>query len=1264
MNRTHRPTLCRLAPSLGLLLATAGAHAATTQVTTTVDDGSGTSPGSLSYAIATSNASAGGDPAVIAFQVPAGSHMAAGIALASLSVASDWNFTSAVYFDSSVRATASLGLQALGDIYFSGAQLSGGVRITPFQGSGPGMKSINFDASSSVVGAQGAAGASGGAAILDTSLAGWVVNRGSIKGGDGGQVTTGPGGAGGVGIVAPVDPSGGSTRVLNYGTIQGGAGGAGSIGAQGAAGNALTGSIALENHGLVQSGAAGLSAAAISGNHFSIVNDGTIRAHAGSGGFAAAAIVASGYGSIVNAGTISGVDLGGGNYGTAISFTQSGNVLHIAEGSVIHGNVVSQDRSGTTLEVGGDADSVFDMNSMGALGSAAQYQNIGRLTKYGTGTMTLVGNQTGPVSWSLPAGTVHADSRTLEASSWVLGDAATLVIDQAFDATLATGLSAGGGTIVKQGAGTLTLSAPSNQIAGSLSGLHLLQGGIVLANTSPWNGNIYAYRIWGRSGSSSVFHPGGDGGVGVEASPGTTIVNEGTISGGNGADAYGGYAGGSGAAGTSGSGYRVTNRGVISGGNGGAGSHADGSSYLGSSGTAMTGVTTLINEAGGYIRGGYGVTGYPSAVVVVSSPGGQGIATSYASITNAGQILGGGGGGITGFGASVAGRGGDGIHIHDSTVVNETTGEIAGGNGGNTGAAGGVGLVATGNTRVVNAGRIHGGTDTWGTAPATLQSDAIHFTGRGNTLELHAGSVLTGKVTSAGGDAVILGAAGDTSTSPAGSSDVSVFSGFDSFRKIGGGTWILIGSGRLATTGSVEAGTLLIGDATHTGSVLSGDVRVAGGAALGGTGRIDGTVRLDVGASLLPGLGVGALVVACDLSLLSGAQMVFTQAAAPTVSSNGHAALQVVGRADVQGGVSLDLAAGAYRMGGSYTLLEASQGVTGRFESVTLSPGYSRYVDAVVAYAPSSVSIAFAPTAAAYNDHAASYANTVSAALDSTFQTILGDIDTDPGERREDARSGVWAQGVHNEGTLGGDDQSVHGGAVGGGVAVGEGSVLGIAVAGANTETISNLDRVKAKPLGAFGYGVFNSGAWRLAASVGGGHLKQTTTRRLSDVGLSTSADSTGRFYGAAARLDYRWTPDRFAIAPFVQASYLNSRYGNAGEDGAGMLDLSYGKLSQKLTRYEGGVRVSASFGETASFVPWMQVGAVGWTGDRRAAVDETIGGFTQRVSGTGLPSSATAASAGVNLVSGAWRFGLAYKGTFCDDYHAHGGSATAEYHW
>lgn len=286
----------------------------------------------------------------------------------------------------------------------------------------------------------------------------------------------------------------------------------------------------------------------------------------------------------------------------------------------------------------------------------------------------------------------------------------------------------------------------------------------------------------GGNGGATGSAAGGTGGAsaGTDGSPGDNFYFSSGGGGGGGGGTHGAVVTTS-----------TSNSGIVAGGNGGAG------------GSPMVAVPGAGGGGGG---GGYGVVIDGSGLTYTNNGtvrGGAGGNGGFSVFDNGGY------GGFAGAGVVFTGSGG--------TLVN--AGTIAGGAGGIAGSGvfyglpglGGVGVVGA-NLSITNSGSITGGL----AGDGSMRARAIYFNGGINTLELQAGSVITGAVVGNYNDTLRLGGAGDSTF------DVSAigaqYTGFTTFVKTGTSTWTLTGATLAFTPWSIEQGTLAISSDDNLGN--------------------------------------------------------------------------------------------------------------------------------------------------------------------------------------------------------------------------------------------------------------------------------------------------------------------------------------------------------------------------------------------------------------------------------------------------------------
>jgi autotransporter-associated beta strand protein len=289
---------------------------------------------------------------------------------------------------------------------------------------------------------------------------------------------------------------------------------------------------------------------------------------------------------------------------------------------------------------------------------------------------------------------------------------------------------------------------------------------------------------------------------------------------------------------------------------------------------------------------------------------------------------------------------------------------------------------------------------------ATDTTYAGSIAGSGALVKAGAGVLaLTGTTTHTGGTAVNAGTLQGTAASLQGTianAATVVFdqaadgtfngalSGAGTVRKRGAGTLVVAGPQSYAGPTTVEAGTLQVNGA------LASAVNVLGGAAIAGTGTV-GALTVSSGATVAPGSAAapyGTLVVNGAYAHAAGAALRVNVDAAGQASR-----LQVNGPATLAGGqVDARAAPGNYARSTSYTLLDASGGVTGAFGGVTID---AAFLSPVLVYEPGRVrltltrnSLPFADAALTPNQRAVATALDGAAAAGATgdMATVLSAV--------------------------------------------------------------------------------------------------------------------------------------------------------------------------------------------------------------------------------------------------------------------------------
>jgi len=421
---------------------------------------------------------------------------------------------------------------------------------------------------------------------------------------------------------------------------------------------------------------------------------------------------------------------------------------------------------------------------------------------------------------------------------------------------------------------------------GALRGASMLVLGLCLALTTTHASQAAVIQgadgADGTNSTNTIYGAGGDGGGNTDsggrsgddplgASAGAAGTS-GIGGGGGGGGAYNGAAGGNSDYGIGGNAGTIVKPagggGVEAGGGGGFGASASSSGGGGGGGggqrglniTATDGIIdigdTVIGGDGG--NGGYG---FGNVYADGGGGGGGGIGVVFGGsgvLTVAGSIAGGDGGeggdgdqsagaisgnNVIGSYGGSGGAGGTGLVVTSLGATVNVNGAIAGGDGGAAGngknipvrsipGLGGAGIVGSDITVVLGPdGSISGGLG----GDGVTRANAVTLSGAANSFELQADTTsVIGKVVANGTDDVFrLGGTGTRSFDTALLGDQ--YTGFESFEKVGTGTWSLEGTPGIAADWSVRGGILVLDDGLIDGA-LDNEATVLA------SGRISGTI--------------------------------------------------------------------------------------------------------------------------------------------------------------------------------------------------------------------------------------------------------------------------------------------------------------------------------------------------------------------------------------------------------------------------------------
>ena len=372
-------------------------------------------------------------------------------------------------------------------------------------------------------------------------VGGAMVDSAWMGGGGGGQVATGTGvlatllsntvtvGNGGVANALGIGATGGSSTVLGItaaGGLGGGAAGTGRGGASGSGLNAggipatspLNGRAGGGGGGQVASGSNGLNSevGGAGGAGAMSAITGTNRMYGfGGGGAARLGSGANGDGSTGNPRANSG---GGGNNSSAGA---AGIVVIRYAGEQLA-------TGGTVSTVGGDTVHTFTSSGSFALSNnlratlSGTLSGAGNFAFTGPGTLTLSGANTYTGGTTVSAGTLQVGNGGTSGSlgSGAVTNNAAMIFNRSDDTTVANVIS-GTGSVVKSGAGNMTLSAIS-----TYSGTTRVAGGGIIINGSIANSAVTVQSGAFLGGSGTVGSLTVEGGtVSPGNSPGTLNIN-------------------------------------------------------------------------------------------------------------------------------------------------------------------------------------------------------------------------------------------------------------------------------------------------------------------------------------------------------------------------------------------------------------------------------------------------------------------------------------------------------------------------------------------------------------------------------------------------------------------------------------------------------------------------------------------------------------------------------------------------------------------
>jgi autotransporter-associated beta strand protein len=850
----------------------------------------------------------------------------------------------------------------------------------------------------------------------------------------------------------------------------------------------------------------------------------------------------------------------------------------------------------------------------------------GSLIKTGAGTLLLTQVQAYTGSTTISGGTLGLTGTGSIASSSGLSIGAAGTLDISFETAGATvsGLTGAAGSTVNLGNQTLTvnLGAGTNTFAGSLKngglnggtgGALLKSGGgtLVLSGANSYTGattitnGTLAIGAGGSIATSSGvalsdtagFDISGGGNqtvTSLSGAAGNTVklgANALTVSG-NVSSTFAGVISDGGISGGTGGSLVKTGFGVLtlSGANTYTGGTTIGSGEISVGNAAALGTGAVTVQSGGILN-------LPGVTIA------NAVSLSGNGIDAGGAVIASGNAGISG----------------NMTLASNTSVNVTGASGSLT--LGGVISGGFGLTKLGAGVLVLTGTDTYSGA-TTVTAGTLQIGAGGST-----GSIASSGISLAGGTTLAFNRSGTLTYG-------GTLSGTGSLVQQGSGTTILNGaSGGFAGATTITAGTLEIGDSTHSSAALGGNVTVGANGTLMGHGTIGGNVSN--AGNVRPGGSVGITTVSGNYTQSSSGTL--TIEITPDAASGpgvGYSQLRVTGTATLAGGaLSIVDDPGTYAVGSRYTVLTAAGGLTGTFATVAYNPAFAAYITPSIAYTGTGVKLELDPTPGATPAATAplftggqqipDMLTAMVAAAQGVSDTVLGDVCGPTAQRLITQGQGcvvraldsgyqteVWMRGLGGIGSLTGGggrlsfSDSYGGALLGAGVSQG-GFTVG-AGAGYLATMLSFGDGSGASQNAGLGfvYARYAQGPWWVGAmgAYGGGQVNGN--RAVPGTGLTATGKRDGDFGVMQLRAAYDLPVGPYTVEPRAGFIYVHAGQGSFAESGAGLLDLNYASSHADVSAGRASVRVMrrASFGGWA-LVPWAEIG-----------LEETFSGLSRHV--------------------------------------------------
>ncbi|MGO3870677.1 MAG: autotransporter domain-containing protein [Alcaligenes sp.] len=510
------------------------------------------------------------------------------------------------------------------------------------------------------------------------------------------------------------------------------------------------------------------------------------------------------------------------------------------------------------------------------------------------------------------------------------------------------------------------------------------------------------------------------------------------------------------------------------------------------------------------------------------------------------------------------------------------------------------------------------------------------------------------------------------------------------------------GSGSLELTGnnSYTGDTTVSGGRLAVNGTLASAITVEREGTLSGSGTV---TQVDNYGTLAPGNSVGTLTVSGDYTAHAGSVHELE-----VDSSGASDRLVVGGTAHIDG--TLKLAGGPFRQNVAYSFLDAANGVTGQYSHITYEMAF---LSPTLLYGPSlSLMIkrndtAFATFANTGNQKAVANAldtgsDQPPAAMADLYDTVLnaqsssvagymeqlqgqihagttsallsnGDLlPRTLGKQASGARNAtgkdtvLWAEVIHQQRDLDGDDNSqdvrhkVGGLFLGGDTAIGEQGWRMGASLGYLENRIKLDDHRQSSRSNSYSAALYGTQAWEMGSGslnllAGGAYTRHSldSERSISVHQNETlKADYKAHSIQAFAQLGYRMpVSPRSSVEPYASVNWHQLRHGSFSESG-GQAALRGDSQRQNLSTVTLGLRgtteldLSKTTLSLSAGLGWRH--ALGDTTPERELAFAALPGSNFRVSGAPIAKNAAVAELGAELKTGkSTSFGLNYQGQF-----------------